>query len=79
MNGAREQQIEYHKDGSIQAKGERIDGVLEGYWEWFRQDGTRMRSGYFLAGRQVGEWTTYDRDGEVVKVTSFDGKASASE
>jgi antitoxin component YwqK of YwqJK toxin-antitoxin module len=79
MSGAREQHIEYHKDGSIHAKGERIDGVLEGFWEWFRLDGTRMRSGYFRDGRQAGEWTTYDRRGEVVKVTSFDGKAPASE
>ncbi len=41
----------------------------EGYWEWFRKDGTKMRSGYFKAGKQVGEWTTYDRQGKVYKVT----------
>jgi hypothetical protein len=28
-----------------------------------------MRSGYFENGAQVGEWTTYDRSGKVVKVT----------
>ena len=28
-----------------------------------------MRSGHFDAGRQVGEWTTYDHAGAVYKVT----------
>ena len=37
-----------HRDGSIWARGEKTaDGVLTGYWEWFRKDGTKMRSGYF--------------------------------
>jgi hypothetical protein len=41
-----------------------------GYWEWFRKDGSRLRSGSFDdEGRQVGEWTTYDRTGEVYEVT----------
>ena len=38
-------------------------------WEWFRKDGTKMRSGCFEDGKQVGEWTTYDAKGKVVKVT----------
>jgi len=28
-----------------------------------------MRSGYFEDGKQVGEWTTYDASGKIVKVT----------
>lgn len=66
--------IQYHKDGSIWAKGEMEDEVMEGYWEWFRKDGTKMRSGYFRNGKQSGEWTTYDKEGKVYKVTSFDRK-----
>jgi hypothetical protein len=60
---------EYHKDGSIWAKGQTIDGVPTGYWEWFRKGGTKMRSGTFEKGQQVGEWTTYDPKGKVYKVT----------
>lgn len=59
----------YHKDGSVWAKGHILDGAPCGYWEWFRRNGVRMRSGYFEKGRQTGEWTTYDRDGNVYKVT----------
>ena len=66
--------IRYHKDGSVWAKGQSIDGVLTGYWEWFRKDGVIMRSGYFDNGEQVGEWTTYDKDGKVYKVTKMKAK-----
>jgi antitoxin component YwqK of YwqJK toxin-antitoxin module len=63
--------IEYHKDGSIHAKGTTTDGVPDGYWEWFRLDGTKMRSGYFKSGKQTGTWTTYAKNGRVVKVTEI--------
>ncbi len=67
---------EYHKDGSLWAKGDIENGVPVGYWEWFRKDGTRMRSGYFEDGQQIGKWTTYDKVGNVFKVTSFDKKTT---
>jgi antitoxin component YwqK of YwqJK toxin-antitoxin module len=47
--------IKYHNDGTIWAQGTMVDGQPEGYWEWFRKTGTRMRSGYFEHGKQVGE------------------------
>ncbi len=61
----------HHKDGSLRACGSRRGGELDGYWEWFRKDGTRLRSGHFDRGRRVGEWTTYDGNGNVHKVTRF--------
>ncbi len=63
--------IRYHKDGSIWAKGRVLNGQPEGYWEWWRKDGTKLRSGYFTAGKQSGSWTTYDRSGNVYKVTTI--------
>ena len=60
-----------HRDGSLWAKGQSIDDVPTGYWEWFRKDGTKLRSGYFDNGVQVGEWTTYDRSGAVYKITTI--------
>jgi antitoxin component YwqK of YwqJK toxin-antitoxin module len=63
--------IEYHRDGSVHAKGFTTDDVPDGYWEWFRLDGTKMRSGYFKDGEQIGTWTTYAKNGRVVKVTEF--------
>jgi antitoxin component YwqK of YwqJK toxin-antitoxin module len=62
----------YHKDGSLWALGFMNGDMMDGYWEWFRKDGTKMRSGYFKLGKQIGEWTTYDKLGQTVKVTNYD-------
>lgn len=70
-----EEYIKYHKDGSVWARGKVVDGVPTGYWEWFRKDGTKLRSGYFDKGEQVGEWITYDRQGEEYKVTQMKREA----
>jgi antitoxin component YwqK of YwqJK toxin-antitoxin module len=64
--------IEYHKSGSVRAKGKMVDGELEGYWEWFRLDGSKLRSGHFSKGKQTGEWITYDKNGKEYKKTLFD-------
>jgi antitoxin component YwqK of YwqJK toxin-antitoxin module len=69
-----EPHVLYHKNGSVWAKGQTIDGVATGYWKWFRLDGTIMRSGTFEDGEQVGEWTTYDKAGKVYKVTTMKRK-----
>jgi antitoxin component YwqK of YwqJK toxin-antitoxin module len=72
-----EPHIQYHRDGSIWARGQHLDGLATGYWEWFRKDGVRMRSGHFDQGEQIGEWTTYDKNGDVYKVTTFKPKVPA--
>jgi len=56
------------------ARGQTVDGVATGYWEWFRIDGTKLLSGYFENGEQAGEWTTYDKNGDVYKVTKMKPK-----
>lgn len=66
--------LQHHKDGTLWARGPLLDGKPSGYWEWFRKDGTKLRSGHFEAGEQVGEWTTYDKTGEVYKVTRIKPK-----
>jgi antitoxin component YwqK of YwqJK toxin-antitoxin module len=68
---APEKFIQYHNDGTIWAKGQMLDGQHHGYFEWFRKDGIIMRSGYFDNGKQIGEWTTYDKKGKVYKVTKM--------
>jgi antitoxin component YwqK of YwqJK toxin-antitoxin module len=60
-----------HKDGSVRARGYMRDDEMDGCWEWFRLDGTIMRSGSFDRGRRIGTWTTYDRSGAPHKETQF--------
>ena len=62
--------VERHRNGSVRARGPVVDGQPHGYWEWFRLDGTRLRSGSFDRGAAVGEWTTYDQSGAPYKVTT---------
>ncbi len=64
----------HHKGGTLWARGQTVDGVPEGFWEWFRKDGTLLRSGTFEKGEQVGEWTTYNREGKPHKVTKMKPK-----
>lgn len=73
MAGVTTEHRRHHKDGSLWAVGPMRDGVPEGEWRWFRKDGTRLRSGCFEAGRQVGAWTTCDKTGAVYKVTKMKG------
>ena len=71
---SKKQHIVYHKNGSVWAKGQKAGEVCVGYWEWFRLDGTRMRSGHFENGEQIGEWITYDKKGQLYKVTHIKPK-----
>ncbi|MDQ0063024.1 antitoxin component YwqK of YwqJK toxin-antitoxin module [Paenibacillus harenae] len=45
-----------------------------GYWEWYRADGSIKRSGYFDKGEPVGEWITYDSEGNKHKTTTRNKK-----
>ena len=62
--------IKYHANGkTIWSKGRVVEGQADGYWEWFRIDGTIKRSGYFENGEPIGEWVTYDEKGKPYKVS----------
>ncbi|GAB3355860.1 hypothetical protein GCM10027300_24590 [Modestobacter lapidis] len=41
--------VERHRDGSIRVRGRVVDGRPDGYREWFRLDGTVLRSGSYAA------------------------------
>lgn len=67
--------IKYHANGkTIWSKGKMVDDQPDGYWEWYRADGTMKRSGYFDMGDPVGEWVTYDSKGHKYKTTNRDKK-----
>lgn len=66
---------EYYDTGFAKSRGRLRNGEMTGAWQWFRRDGSLLRSGSFgtgaAAGRQVGEWVTYDRSGAPHKVTDL--------
>lgn len=63
--------IEYYKNGGIKAKGKYKGAKMHGKWEFFRIDGSLMRSGSFINGKQSGLWTTFDAKGKKVKESKF--------
>ena len=70
------------RDRSLLGESELREAVAQkagewmvGYWEWFRKDGTKLRSGSFEHGEQAGQRTTYDKNGQVYKATHFNPKA----
>jgi antitoxin component YwqK of YwqJK toxin-antitoxin module len=63
--------LAYYATGAIQSRGSTLGGEMHGTWEFFRKDGSVMRTGEFDRGRQVGVWRTYDRAGRLVKETRF--------
>jgi antitoxin component YwqK of YwqJK toxin-antitoxin module len=63
--------LAHYSTGALQSRGFMLDGEMHGIWEFFRKDGSVMRTGEFDRGRQVGIWRTFDRAGRLVKETAF--------
>ena len=64
-------QVVHYPNGVVKMKGFHLDDEMHGEWEWYRTDGTVMRTGQFDRGRQIGTWRTFDRSGRLVKETDF--------
>lgn len=63
--------IKFHDQSTtVWSKGKMVNDQPDGYWIWYRKDGTMKRSGYFEAGKPVGQWITYDKNGEIYKITT---------
>ena len=68
-------EVEHYGNGVVKMKGFRRDGELHGAWEWYRTDGSLMRTGEFDRGKQIGVWRTFERSGRMVKETDFSKRA----
>jgi len=63
--------VEHYATGVVKLKGLHLDGDTHGEWEFYRIDGSVMRTGEFDRGKQIGPWRTFDRSGRMVKETDF--------
>lgn len=61
----------FYENGLPRFRGEYLDGEMHGHWEFYRKDGSLMRSGNFDKGNQVGTWRTFDRSGRLVREEIF--------
>lgn len=60
---------DHYANGQARFHGQYLAGEMHGDWEFFRTDGSTMRTGRFDRGRQIGVWRTFDRSGALVKET----------
>ena len=56
----------FYENGLPRFKGDYLNGEMHGAWEFYRKDGSLMRSGEFNEGVQIGIWRTFDRLGKLV-------------
>ena len=57
-------EVVHYANGVVKMRGAHLDGEMHGPWEWFRTDGTVMRTGRSIgAGRPA--WRTFDRAGRL--------------
>ncbi len=61
----------FYENGLPRFRGEYLEGEMHGPWEFFRKDGSLMRSGEFDKGVQIGIWRTFDRAGKLVSEKNF--------
>ena len=61
----------FYQNGLPRFTGEYLGDEMHGPWEFYRKDGSLMRSGEFENGKQVGIWRTFDRDGQLVGEKEF--------
>jgi antitoxin component YwqK of YwqJK toxin-antitoxin module len=50
--------------------GKYKNGKKDGYWKWYRKDGTKLKTGYFKEGKLAEEWMRYDKKGRLIKNNS---------
>jgi len=60
----------FYDNGNPRFKGSYQNNEMHGFWEFYRKDGSLMRSGSFDEGKQTGVWKTFDRAGNLVKETN---------
>jgi hypothetical protein len=64
-----DEHVEYYKDGSVKGKGIVVDSKMEGYWEWFRKNGTKMRSQFFLDELATFTGEGWEQEDDITMVT----------
>ena len=60
-----------HDGGPLRTRSPMKGAGMTGSWEWFRKDETRLRSGSFEDGQEVGAWATQDAQWAVRRVTQM--------
>ena len=56
----------YHKNGKIESEGKYVEGLPQGQWKWYYENGTSRRKDYYRRGKEDGESIEMDVDGNII-------------
>lgn len=62
---------EYHKSGSVKAKGNYVNNKKHGTWQYYFENGKVEQTGDYDKGRYSGQWKWYYSDGELWREEEF--------
>lgn len=46
----------FYENGEVQQEGFFVNGKLDGYWVSYKEDGTKLASGFYKEGVKTGKW-----------------------
>ncbi|MEE9394265.1 MAG: hypothetical protein V3W41_17335 [Planctomycetota bacterium] len=61
----------FHCEGVLAAKGEKLEGQLDGIWKEWRADGSPVLEGSFSKGVRCGRWTWWYANGQKAREGDF--------
>jgi hypothetical protein len=64
--------IEYIDDGKMKTEVNYVDGIANGFYRTYRQDGSLYGSGFKLDGQIHGDFVSYDKTGKRISHTKWD-------
>jgi antitoxin component YwqK of YwqJK toxin-antitoxin module len=70
--------ITYYPDGRKREEGSYFNGLREGIWDEYKQNGMYSRGSY-LHGKKSGQWRNYDSHGKVLSFTRYKNSGEAAE
>lgn len=53
--------LSFYDNGFLKSKGKYRDGLMHGYWRFYRKDGSLMREGKLNKSEPEGNWITHKR------------------
>ncbi len=72
FNNKKQNVSNYFEDGIFQGLGTKLNGVFNGYWEFFNEDGKLKSKGYFdESGDKTGEWIWYHTNGKIKEIANY--------
>ncbi len=62
----------FYKNGNLKARGISIEGVMEGEWIFYRENGQLWQTAGFKSNAKHGRWLRYNRNDQVEYDEIFD-------